>query len=296
MTTHINTVATFAVVTMLALRFGTLVAFTPSHIELVVRTPLKMSRWVNKSSSTQVLMHMNNSEGSGYLHTITIASNDGKTTYYMSGARRAVIQSVVGALLIVSTDASAANLPSNLGADLSKTGTLETLLPIATMERSLVNAKLQLKKSTDGSSNSLVTSEICSDILNTLLKCIPRDENSFKRLFDAYSTPVSYKQKFLDQNAFLVYYTKGYDGPGRPSIEEEDTSNTLQTLQYGARNDAWAAMDDLFVELEFGRRGGGESTNAELGNLIDKSLSTLDSYLSLAPVADEEEAMHRLGY
>ena len=153
-----------------------------------------------------------------------------------------------------------------------------------------------MTKSMDSSSNSLVTSEICSDILNTLLKCIPRDENSFKRLFDAYSTPVSYKQKFLDQNAFLVYYTKGYDGPGRPSIEEGDTSNTLQTLQYGARNDAWAAMDDLFVELEFGKRGGGESTNAELGNLIDKSLSTLDSYLSLAPVADIEEAMHRLGY
>jgi len=106
---------------------------------------------------------------------------------------------------------------------------------------------------------------------------------------------VSYKQKFLDQNAFLVYYTKGYDGPGRPSIEEEDASNTLQTLQYGARNDAWAAMDDLFVELEFGRWGGGESTNADLGNLIDKSLSTLDSYLTLAPVADVEEAMRRLG-
>ena len=152
-----------------------------------------------------------------------------------------------------------------------------------------------MTKSINSSSNSLVTSEICSDILNTLLKCIPRDENSFKRLFDAYSTPVSYKQKFLDQNAFLVYYTKGYDGPGRPSIEEEDASNTLQTLQYGARNDAWAAMDDLFVELEFGRWGGGESTNADLGNLIDKSLSTLDSYLTLAPVADVEEAMRRLG-
>jgi hypothetical protein len=54
-------------------------------------------------------------------------------------------------------------------------------------------------------------------------------------------------------------------------------------------------MDDLFVELEFGRRGGDESTNAELGNLIDKSLSTLDSYLTLAPVADVEEAMRRLG-
>ena len=46
----------------------------------------------------------------------------------------------------------------------------------------------------------------CTSILKTLqLNNIPRDENDFKRLFDSYSTPVSYKQKFLDQNAFLVY-------------------------------------------------------------------------------------------
>ncbi|KAL3757356.1 hypothetical protein ACHAWU_008517 [Discostella pseudostelligera] len=284
---------------MLALRFGASLAFTPSHIELGSgRTFVFDNVSMGACSSTQALAlkQISTSEGHGYKHTVTLASNDGKTTCHMSGARRAVIQSIIGVPVLSSIDASAANLPSNLGADLTKTGTIETLLPIAAMERSLVNAKLQLTKSMDGSSNSLTTPEICADILNSLLNCMPREENSFKRIFDAYSTPVSYKQKFMDQNAFLVYYTKGYDGPGRPSIEEEDTSNTLQTLQYGARNDAWAAMDDLFVELEFGKRGGGESTNAELGNLIDKSLSTLDSYLSLAPVADVEEAMHRLGY
>ena len=109
---------------------------------------------------------------------------------------------------------------------------------------------------------------------------------------------MSYKQKFLDQNAFLVYYTKGYDGPGRPSIEEGDT-NSLQTLQYGSRNDAWAGMDDLFVELEFGQGAkaddGTLSSKEELVALFDKVLMTLDSYLRLVPVADVEEASRQLG-
>jgi hypothetical protein len=43
-------------------------------------------------------------------------------------------------------------------------------------------------------------------------------------LFDEHSEGISYKQQFLDQNAFLVYYTKGFDGPGRPSIEDEDSN------------------------------------------------------------------------
>lgn len=40
--------------------------------------------------------------------------------------------------------------------------------------------------------------------LGSLLEPIPRNERAFKLIFDAYSDPVSYKQKFLDQNAFLV--------------------------------------------------------------------------------------------
>jgi hypothetical protein len=190
--------------------------------------------------------------------------------------------------------ASAANLPSYTGADLSKTGNLETLLPIVAIYRTLVGAKLQLSQLNNGASNSLMTPETCSNLLNYLLACIPREEIAFKRIFDAYSTPVSYKQKFLDQNAFLVYYTKGFDGPGRPNIEAEDTKNTVQTLQYGSRNDAWTAMDDLFVELEFGKKPDGECRKSESINLIDEVLSTLNSYLSLAPVADVKEAMRQL--
>ena len=58
----------------------------------------------------------------------------------------------------------------------------------------------------------------------TLLSKIPLIEKDFKKLFDEHSEGISYKQQFLDQNAFLVYYTKGFDGPGRPSIEEEDSN------------------------------------------------------------------------
>ena len=111
--------------------------------------------------------------------------------------------------------------------------------------------------------------------------------------------PVSYKQKFLDQNAFLVYYTKGFDGPGRPNIEEDDT-NSIQTIQYGLRNDAWAAVDDLFVELEFGQKSTvDDSTGSSIGELTtfaETVLKAVDSYLDLAPAADVKEAMHILGY
>ena len=95
--------------------------------------------------------------------------------------------------------ASAANLPQNTGADLSKTGTIDTLIPIVAMKQSLesINSQLMAK-------SGKLTLDDCKSALKTLQQNIPRDENEFKRMFDAYSTPVSYKQKFLDQNAFLV--------------------------------------------------------------------------------------------
>ena len=45
------------------------------------------------------------------------------------------------------------------------------------------------------------------------LAALPREEKAFKRVFDEYSDAVDYKTKFMDQNAFLVYYTRGFDGP-----------------------------------------------------------------------------------
>jgi hypothetical protein len=204
-----------------------------------------------------------------------------------SFTRRVILLGILDFSFFSSSQVLAANLPLGTGADLSRTGSIYTLRPVVAIERKLVSAKLQLTKS-DG-----VTPETCAALLRFLSNCIPREENAFKRIFDAYSTPVSYKQKFLDQNAFLVYYTKGFDGTGRPSIEEDDRSS-LQTLQYGFRNDAWEAMDDFFVEVEFYRdKSKGNDIpldgKGELINLIDKALTSVDSYLGLAPAADLDE-------
>jgi hypothetical protein len=115
--------------------------------------------------------------------------------------RRELFTKTLSAPLFIATSASAANLP-HTGADLSKTGSIDTLVPIVAMKQGLESVKSQLmSKSTD----AIILPEECQSILKTLLQSgIPRNENDFKKIFDAYSTKVSYKQKFLDQNAFLV--------------------------------------------------------------------------------------------
>ncbi len=211
----------------------------------------------------------------------------------------AFITAVPFSLLLPSTS-TAANLPENTGADLSRTGSIETLIPIIKMQQSLLAAKTKLFETNDGS--SLVSAQECKIILKSLLTAIPREEKAFKRMFDSYSTPVSYKQKFLDQNAFLVYYTKGFDGPGRPNIESgEDGSNNVQTMQYGARNDAWTAVDNLFVELEFNISNEGKERMDDMSNREDllmfasKALGAISDYLHFAPEADVAEARSRIG-
>eukprot|EP00578_Thalassiosira_sp_NH16_P011324 CAMPEP_0181113938 /NCGR_PEP_ID=MMETSP1071-20121207/20612_1 /TAXON_ID=35127 /ORGANISM="Thalassiosira sp., Strain NH16" /LENGTH=268 /DNA_ID=CAMNT_0023198005 /DNA_START=77 /DNA_END=884 /DNA_ORIENTATION=+ len=235
-------------------------AFVPSMIGLGLTSP---------PSNTLTLMHESNRNRKSPGTTIT---------------RRDIFQNVLSTTYAVAAApslASASNLPDSTGADLSRTGSIDTLMI----------------SDSDGGPSSMASPDMCSVLLQSLIKSIPREEKAFKRVFDSYSTPVNYKQKFLDQNAFLVYYTKGYDGPGRKSIEED--VNTVQTLQYGLRNDAWTAMDDLYVELEFGQGSKGDdgtlSNKGELSALMSKVLKTLDSYLSLAPVADVEDAIRQLG-
>ena len=104
---------------------------------------------------------------------------------------------------------------------------------------------------------------------------------------DAYSVPVSYKQRFVDANAFLVYYSKGFDGPGRPTIEQD--LPVKQTLQYGSRNDAWVAWEEFLVEWDFASKGEDDSKD-ELQQALDKTVKALDAYLSLAPVEDLKQA------
>ena len=112
---------------------------------------------------------------------------------------------------------------------------------------------------------------------------ISTSETSFKKVFDEYSDPVSYKQKFLDQNAFLVYYTKGFDGPGRENIEAD--INERQTQQFGLRNEAWIAWESFLVELKFI-----DDDENDAAKCIGQAVRALDSYLRLAPRDDVEAA------
>jgi hypothetical protein len=188
----------------------------------------------------------------------------------------------------------ARNLPTSNGADTSKTGSVQTLLPILKLQRNLKDLQRSLQQEHDNPVNDDYRSSI------SILARIPQLEPDFKRLFDAYSDRVSYKQKFLDQNAFLVYYTQGYDGPGRKKMEE-DVVNERQTLQFGARNDAWVAWDSFLAEQEYyqktysglsvttGSSSQGEEEKEDFARLmqcLSESIEGIDTYLNLSPQQD----------
>lgn len=107
---------------------------------------------------------------------------------------------------------------------------------------------------------------------------VPMMETAFKAIFGANSDPVSYKQRFLDQNAFLVYYTKGFDGPGRPSIEND--LPIRQTLQFGARNEAWIAWDDAKAEIEFQIKSSEKENIEEVAKCLHRVVAAIDQYIS----------------
>lgn len=173
---------------------------------------------------------------------------------------------ILGSANLVPDVAWARNLPVSTGAPSDECGTLEALIPIARIRQSLDGPVLALPYA------------------------IPREEQTFKRLFDAYSDPVSYKQKFMDQNAFLVYYTRGFDGPNRPSIE--DGLPEKQMLQYGARNEAWIAWEELQVEMDF-QRSHPEDDN-DVDKWLEKLIAAMDAYLQLAPPDDVHQAMQSI--
>ena len=205
--------------------------------------------------------------------------------------RRSFVQSILAIASSSPHLSNAANMPQSNGADLSKTGSKDMLVPIVKMRQSILAAQSLLSQ--DKKSSSSESPESCSTLLKELSQSLPREEKQFKRIFDAYSTPVSYKQKFLDQNAFLVYYSKGFDGPGRPNIENDgtDVTNSIQTMQYGFRNEAWTAVDDLFTELEFGMKGSVDGVNSnDLGEFMSTALKAFDSYLNLVPENDVKDA------
>jgi hypothetical protein len=107
----------------------------------------------------------------------------------------------------------AKNLPDSNGASSLKRGTLQALAPIKLIR----TAFKECEASTSSSGNTFAASQLklCQDEFAKL----PGNEKEFKRIFDEYSEGISYKQRYLDSNAFLVYYSKGFDGVNRPSIE-----------------------------------------------------------------------------
>ena len=187
--------------------------------------------------------------------------------------RSLVLQSAAPLLLLNGNEAFAKNLPDSTGADTSKVGTVEALIPIVSLRYSLSLLEPKLKN---------------RERIKLDQSTFPTKEQDFKRLFDAYSDPVSYKQKFLDQNAFLVYYTKGFDGPGRENIEND--VNERQTMQFGARNEAWIAFDNFLVELKFI-----DDDDNDLTKYLADTIRAVDSYLRLAPLSDVKEAQSSLG-
>ena len=165
--------------------------------------------------------------------------------------------------------AFSSNLPVPTGADTSKVGTVDTLIPLVVLRDSMVTMQRELSNQSPGKFQ--------------IDGSIPKVENEFKKLFDSYSEPISYKQRFLDQNAFLVYYTKGFDGPGRGNIE--DDINERQTQQFGLRNEAWIAWENFLTELKYI-----DDKDNDCAKYLASAVRSLDAYLDLAPKADLEAA------
>lgn len=198
------------------------------------------------------------------------------------------------------------NLPDSYSVD-QKFGTIETLRPVVqleqatrTIQKRLISLSQQEKEV--GMKDALY--ELYDNIINNkfdvtrtsvangkIMLMIPNDEIIFKRIFDEYSTPISYKQRYLDNNAFLVYYTKGYDGPNRPTIETYDDIMTKQTIQYGLRNEIWIQWDAFASELKYQISSSDPINVPELINLIQQTIVLMNQYLDQAPAADIQTCM-----
>uniref|UniRef100_A0A7S0AKT0 Uncharacterized protein n=1 Tax=Minutocellus polymorphus TaxID=265543 RepID=A0A7S0AKT0_9STRA len=211
--------------------------------------------------------------------------------------RQAMVRALGGvatgglALLFGDSPGRAANLPTSTGADMSRTGTLDKLIPIVQMETALISAKQELISAREGDSS--ISDDTIKAISSQLSVAIPSEQILFKRKFDEYSEPVSYKQKFMDQNAFLVYYTKGFDGPNRPPMESIADPIPKQSLQYGFRNDAWSNYDELLGELSYFSPSSRSSIDDILGPLV-KCIAAFEAYFSFAPASDVAHARRRI--
>eukprot|EP00587_Corethron_hystrix_P010708 CAMPEP_0113321328 /NCGR_PEP_ID=MMETSP0010_2-20120614/14853_1 /TAXON_ID=216773 ORGANISM="Corethron hystrix, Strain 308" /NCGR_SAMPLE_ID=MMETSP0010_2 /ASSEMBLY_ACC=CAM_ASM_000155 /LENGTH=211 /DNA_ID=CAMNT_0000179433 /DNA_START=301 /DNA_END=939 /DNA_ORIENTATION=+ /assembly_acc=CAM_ASM_000155 len=128
---------------------------------------------------------------------------------------------------------------------------------------------------------------------------IRSDASVFLRTFDALSVPKSYRQSYMENNAFLVYYTGGYDGPGRPRMEEYVTdAEDMHAKQAALRNDAWAAVDVLVAELNYVTKADltamSPSDIAEswivISSNLEEASKAVESFLNLVPQQFVKEA------
>jgi hypothetical protein len=170
----------------------------------------------------------------------------------------------------------AANLPSSTGASATKRRTAVSLAPIVKMKKSVLEAEAAFPHLNE-----------VKEKLNA--KTLPKTEKEFKRQFDEYSEGISYKQQYLDKNAFLVYYTAGFDGPGRKSIETDSESEIRQKSQYGFRNDAWVGLDEARAEVDYLIESG-DSNTEELKQDLKKLNIAISSYLDLTTEEQLSEA------
>jgi len=188
----------------------------------------------------------------------------------------------------------ARNLPEDNGASNKFVGTSQALKPILNMNQ-VVAETFRLLDACDlnkdqGCHNTLVEIKIS-------LARIPskNDEKSFKRMFDEFSGGVSYRQQYMDKNAFLIYYTKGFDGPDRPSIETDtDGSATRLAELYGYRNEAWIALDDAMGDIEFALSQPSSSALVDVRSDLTRLRSALAAYLALVPpdIVAQTQAMN----
>ena len=109
-------------------------------------------------------------------------------------------------------------------------------------------------------------------------------------IFDEHSEDISYRQQYLDKNAFLVYYTKGFDGVNRPSIEVDGPGEMKEKRQYGDRNDAWIALDDAKAELKYIISSGNSDDRSDLMKSLRAALVAVDDYINADTPEDIETA------
>ena len=215
---------------------------------------------------------------------VSLGINNTKAMKILS--KYAIISSITPLLFFAHNDimpfaAYARNLPESTGASGEKIGTIEALIPIFNIQKKVNSINELLGDS--GNSNYHDIALSCNKIL-TEIPFID-NETKFKRVFDEYSQGISYKQVYKNNNAFLIYYTKGFDGIDRPSIEIQDQMEVLQGKQYGYRNEIWIGIDESRSELSYLLSQSNLMKN-DLSDLVDyitQTKAALDNYIQLAP-------------